>query len=100
MTGLPAFNYPAFTKAGNDLADRGIETLNPVDIENENDTGAPQAWDWYMRRAIRMISGASGVCLLPGWQQSKGAQLEMIIAESLGLDIRPLNEWLKEKVTP
>lgn len=98
MSGLPEFNYPAFRKAEADLNQRGHLTLNPVAIEMWNDTGKPQAWEWYMRHALRMVTSSTGMCLLPGWQQSKGANLEVVVAEALGLDIRPLDEWLKVKV--
>lgn len=98
MTGIEHFNYPAFDAAEVALNERGLSTLNPVQSEMENTTGEPQAWDWYMRHALRMVTQADAICLLPGWQQSKGAQLEVTVAEALGLDIRPLDDWLKVKV--
>ena len=92
ITGLPDFNYPAFHAAAVALAARGFIALSPT----HDDTTL--AWEHYMRRSIRMVTDADAICLLPGWQQSKGAQLEVTIAEALGLDIRPLDEWLKEKI--
>lgn len=97
MTGIEDFNYPAFHAAKAALEARGIETLNPADTEGLNDTGAPQSWDWYMRHAIRMVTQSDAMCLLPGWQDSKGANLEVKIGEALKLDIRPYDEWLKVK---
>ena len=95
MTGLPEFNYPAFRAAGSLLAAEGFDVLNPVEVEQENASGEPQAWDWYMRRALRMVVDADGVALLPGWERSRGARLEFHVATSLELDVRPLDEWLK-----
>lgn len=98
MTGIADFNYPAFNSAALELRYRGLEVLNPVDSEQHNDTGKPQTWEWYMRHALTMVLKANSICLLPGWQTSRGARLEVTVAEGLGHDIRPLDEWLKVKV--
>lgn len=98
MTGIAGFNYPAFNAAAEELAVRGYEVLNPVDAELANPTpGTPQAWDWYMRRAIAMVIQADALSVLPGWQKSEGANLEVEIATQLGLDIRPHADWLKTR---
>lgn len=98
MSGFEDFNYPAFIAAEAELVSRGLDVLNPAKSEEHNTTGKPQAWLWYMRHALRMVADADAVCLLPGWQKSKGASLECDIAEGLGLDIRPYDEWLKVKL--
>jgi hypothetical protein len=97
MTGIEDFNYPAFNTAETALLERGILCLNPASNEAKNTTGKPQEWDWYMRHALRMVTLSDGICLLPGWESSKGAQLEVKVAEALQLDIRPYDEWLKVK---
>lgn len=95
MSGLPDFNYPAFDDATRQLWNAGHRPLNPADSEALNDTGAPQTWDWYMRHALGMVIRADGLALLDGWEQSKGATLEHLVALQLGLDIRPLAGWLR-----
>lgn len=94
MTGLPDFNYPAFDAAAANLEALGHEVLNPTSAEKHNDTGAPQAWDWYMRRALYLVIQADAIALLPGWENSRGATLEHQIGVALGLDIRTLGDWL------
>lgn len=95
MTGLPDFNYPAFLDAQDDLRDRGYGTLNPVDSEQNNPTpGKPQSWDWYMRQALAMVLVAEGVAVLPGWECSRGARLEVDVAHALRLPVLPLAQWL------
>jgi hypothetical protein len=97
MTGLPEFNYPAFDAAEKDLGTLGFLVLNPTHAEKHNPTpGVPQSWDWYMRHALRMVLAADGVALLDGWERSRGASLEHAVATALGLDIRPLAEWLTD----
>lgn len=86
MTGLPDFNYPAFIEAGKMLEAEGHTVLNPVNSEKEN-TGEyqQQSWDWYLRRAIKLLCDAEAIYLLPNWQNSKGATLEVYIADQLGI---------------
>lgn len=93
MSGLPELNYPAFDAAEGRLAVAGHYVLNPTRSEEHNTTGAPMPWDWYMRHSLRMVADADGIALLPGWESSKGAQLEHHVASKLGLDIRPLEGW-------
>ena len=100
MTGLPEFNYPAFEAARLELQRAGYEVLCPTDSEQHNDTGAPQTWDWYMRHAIRMVLDADGIALLPGWEQSRGAGVEVNLAFELGVEFIPVESWLHRAVTP
>lgn len=94
MTGHPDFNYPAFNANAGLLRGAGYDVLNPVDSEHENPTpGAAQAWDWYMRRALRMLTHADGIATLDGWESSRGASLEVYIAAQLKLPIRPALDW-------
>ena len=95
MSGIPDFNYPAFNAAEQQLLEHGWTVLNPVSSEQEN-TGdyQQQPWVWYLTRAIRLLTFANSVALLPGWENSKGAKLEKHVAENLGYDIRPIRKWM------
>lgn len=94
MTGLVDFNYPAFNTAAQQLRNAGYAVLNPVDSKAENTTGESQTWEWYLRRALRMVTRADGIALLPGWEGSRGARLEVEVARELGMWTRDLPEWL------
>jgi nucleoside 2-deoxyribosyltransferase len=93
MTGIPEHNYPAFDQAETDLRAAGYDVLNPVASEQHNTTGQPQTWRWYMRHSIPMVAAADGIALLPGWENSSGAQLEVHIAEALDLPTKALDAW-------
>ncbi|MFJ2676900.1 DUF4406 domain-containing protein [Pseudomonas sivasensis] len=40
-----------------------------------------------MRRNIAALMDCGNVATLPGWEQSKGARLEILIAEHLGMTV-------------
>lgn len=95
MTGLPEFNYPAFDAASDQLRAAGFDVLNPTSAEEHNPTpGQPQDWDWYMRHALRMVLDSDALAVLPGWEKSRGATLEVAVANALGMDVHPVERWL------
>lgn len=95
MTGYPDQNYPAFHDAGARLTVAGYTVLNPVDNEAENPhPGTVQPWPWYMRRALRQVLAADAVAVLPGWDASRGANLEVSVAQQLGMPCAPIDHWL------
>lgn len=91
MTGLPAFNYPAFNAAAEQLRGAGFEVLNPADNK-------PEEPDWvgYMREAIACLVRADAVAVLPGFADSRGARLETKLAVELEMSVRPVRAWLTE----
>lgn len=44
--------------------------------------------------ALRLLlAECDGVCLLPGWRGSRGAQTEYLLAMRLDMDVRELSRW-------
>jgi hypothetical protein len=86
MTGLPEYNYPAFFEAEAKFAADGWTTFNPArhDASWITDDMDP---DWvraqYMRQDIIDVMDADAIALLPGWQMSKGAAVELAVARIL-----------------
>lgn len=68
----------------------GIEAVNPAEINAE--TGGK--WEDYMREDIKALCDCDGIALLPGWERSRGAHLEVHIAHRLGLQIWDLDKLL------
>ena len=97
MTGLPDFNFPAFFDAASALRSLGHGVENPAD--NDGPTCATSlagalaakeagaTWADYMRRDLPRIAKCDAVVVLPGWQRSRGASLEVDIATRLGMPI-------------
>lgn len=90
MTGLPEFNYPAFRYAADSLAAQGFEVEDPS--LNENPT--PGDYHGWLRAGLAQLIRCDGVALLDGWEASGGARLEVNVAATLGMRVKPLREWL------
>lgn len=92
MTGLPDMNYPAFFHAEATLQERGYQTLNPARNENPD----PDDYTEWLRLGFRQVLLADGVALLPGFGMSKGAVMEVVLANVLKIPVRLVTEWLGE----
>jgi hypothetical protein len=91
MTGLPDYNYPAFREAARTLRSYGQIVFDPSEAF-EGKTDLPK--EVYMRKDIEALLKADVVALLPGWNTSSGAQLEVEVAKQCGIPIRLLEELL------
>ena len=100
MTGIREFNYPAFMEAERQLSKVGYEgILNPARInETHNKEGIERNWTWYMRHALIMVCEADGIALLEGWENSRGAKIEVEVATALTLPVFPLEDWMENAV--
>ena len=81
MTGLPDFNFPAFRDAAARLRGMGYEVINPAELVPE--PGTP--WLECMRIDIAALIHCDAICMLPGWEKSRGACLENAIAKGLNM---------------
>lgn len=98
MTGLPDFNYPAFFKAADRLRGAGFEPINPA-RKREGVPHQGATWLDYMRHSLRDIADCDGIAMLPGWEGSRGAAIEVRLAYDLGLPARYVDEWLAAEVS-
>lgn len=75
MTGLKSANRPVFAEAAETLRSMGYVVLNPAVLP----TGMPR--ERYMPICLAMLEQADIICMLPGWDTSRGAQLEIRYAK-------------------
>ena len=87
MTGYSDHNYPAFNAAEDALRLLGHEPLNPARHP------AQDSWVGYLRLDLADVLIADGVALLPGWEASRGAVLEVHVAHALGVPTLPIAAW-------
>jgi len=83
MTGLPELNFPAFHAAAALFRSMGYEVVSPAELVPE--PGIP--WLECMRIDIAALIHCDAICMLRGWEKSKGARLENAIAEGLGMRV-------------
>lgn len=96
MTGLPQFNFPAFIAAAAELRARGLTIISPAELDGAevesaalaspdgtlgpDDRIAGLTWADMLARDVKLVADeVSGLILLPGWETSKGAQLECFV---------------------
>jgi hypothetical protein len=82
MTGIKGWNKPAFNKASKFLAKAGYKPVNPAWLDHGK---SGEKWETYLKRDIPHLLKCDGICVLPGWDRSRGAKLEVHIARALGI---------------
>jgi hypothetical protein len=102
MTGIKDWNFPAFFQAEDELVALGFDVINPAHNDGATvqealqSAGSPESpnklWSDYMKRDLPHVMEVDMLCLLPGWQSSRGAQLEVHVAKALGLPLMVLKD--------
>ena len=111
MSGLPAFNYPAFFAFAKELRlivlEPGVhlEVVNPAEFpephldailaspDGDSATLVPltgMTWGDYVTRALKVVAdepGLDAIITLPGWEASRGARIETFVGHVRGLKI-------------
>lgn len=94
MSGLPDLNYPAFDAAQKYFKEAGWEVQNPAEIGRNADAMRalipgmpPLEWKHYMLGDFAALAACDAIALLPGWEKSKGATLELMFATFCGLTV-------------
>lgn len=86
MTGYPELNFPLFHREAARLRAIGHEVINPAEINIDPAAG----WAECMRADIQHLVTCEGIAMLPGWLKSRGASLELRIADALGMHVLDL----------
>lgn len=114
MTGIPQFNFPAFDVAAASLRSFGYLVVSPVELDDPssrsaalaNETGDPEqynadtgeTWGDLLARDVKLIADeVSGVVALEGWEDSRGARLEVFVARTCGKPVYSHEEWLNDR---
>jgi hypothetical protein len=72
-----------FNAAYDYLRQNGYEPISPLDTQRSED----KTWVEYMKLDIKQLLDCDVILMLPGWEDSAGARLENIIAESLEMGV-------------
>jgi hypothetical protein len=87
MSGYVGHNYPVFNKAAERLRKLGLHVVSPAEL------GYHEGWTWldYIVRDLESIKGCSGVVVLPRYQESAGAIIEVMACRRMGMFIWKLD---------
>lgn len=90
MTGYVELNYPAFEAAARQLRHVGLEVCSPHELNPKEG----RTWQECMVIDIKEMLDCEMIITLQGWEKSKGANLEVHIAQELGKRVIALDECL------
>lgn len=85
ISGMPDLNREAFANAATYLRARGNDVVSPHEIIS-HERAEREAWEWadYMREDIKALMTCDAIYMLDGWERSKGARIEHMLARQLG----------------
>lgn len=84
MTGIADNNFPAFHEHAAKLRAQGFDVVSPAEIQEAG------TWELCLRADIRELCTCDAIALMPGWEASKGANLELHVAHRLGMEVMHL----------
>jgi hypothetical protein len=88
----------AFAEAEDALESLGFDAVNPKSVdacadgdceklENEVEKGMPHSWACFLKYDLIAMLECESILMLPGWERSHGARLEMNVAASVGMRV-------------
>lgn len=100
---MPNKNKEAFDQAAKELMNLNVQYINPLDLDEldplpQTDNNHDLNYLNLLRRDITYLMSCDGVVVLPGWEASRGATLEVLLAIKLDMPIFKLNNKVLEKV--
>jgi len=81
MSGLADHGVPAFDHAAKQLTGLGFKVINPADNDGRSRN---RPWEDYMEMDILNLRKVDGIVMLPGWEQSTGATIEVLWVQRTG----------------
>lgn len=101
MTGYHRYNFPAFDRVHHDLERCGYEVVSPAMLDRLSGVDPatfPDDYDWDARlppETMREIASrdfgelidCDAIYMLDGWENSRGATTEKMIAEFVGMEV-------------
>ena len=66
----------------------GFESVNPFDnVLHRRGVGDSADWRLHMKEDLKMLLDCDAICMMDGWEESKGATLEHDVASTCGLTV-------------
>ena len=94
MAGVEEFNYPLFNAVAKLLRAAGFTVVNPAELDDAPAVESPSAYyvshverAEYMRRDLPYVLDCDALALLPDWELSTGANIELMTALVAGKEV-------------
>ena len=94
MAGVEDFNYPLFNAVAADLRKNHFQVENPAEFGEFDEDDTPVGGNAsgpmrarYMERDLPIVASCDAILLLPNWEQSKGANMELLTALMVGNEV-------------
>lgn len=84
MSGIEDNNFPAFHEWAARLRADGFDVVSPAEIQ------VAGTWELCLRADVRELCTCDAIALMPGWEGSRGAHLELHVAHRLGMKVMHL----------
>jgi hypothetical protein len=99
ITGYENHNARRFNLTAGHARNKGYSVVNPIELDKKIKPDDAWRWEDYLKRDLgEMCMHCNCIVLLPNWEKSRGAVLEVFVAWILQLDIILVDEaWIKTK---
>ena len=93
MHGIPEYNFPAFDAAAKEWRRAGWEVVSPAELDRVNHVHEftnPLPENFLreaMKRDLAALCDCQAIALLPGWEKSRGVEVELKLATLLKLQV-------------
>ena len=94
MKGYPDSNFPAFHATAAALRSKGIEVVNPAEINPQGDENDADFYHQCLRADLKAMMDCEAIALMRGWEASNGANLELHVAHRVGMRVLFVDELL------
>lgn len=98
MTGYEEHNFPEFRLHAKHLRNYGYDVVSPEELESM-ETGPRKSWEYYLTRDLKALLTCDCIAVLPGWEKSRGASLEVYVGWRLGFEIFDARDFSKVDVS-
>ena len=85
MSGIPDLNRKSFTEARDAMQALFVNAnvVSPPDLDGEG----VMPWEACLARDLKIVVDAVALVAIEGWRQSRGARLEVHVAQELGIPV-------------
>lgn len=91
MRGYEEYNFPAFHAAATELRKKGYEVFSPAEKDEADGfnpkTDEAHSLAHYMQSDLPAVCRSDWVVVLPGWEESTGAKLEVHVARTCDIPV-------------